>query len=128
MNDSGQLPMTFSAEWRAKKAWEDLLQTFNRTAQYVGHKQLAAELDTSPSNLSHALAERERRFIRGEWFPGLVMLAPDDAAIEILADLRGKELAPRRRLTPAEKLAAYRARVRSFSPELAAALEKEIGE
>lgn len=103
-----QPALDFGDGWKFSQAWTRLLEAFNATIVHVGRKEAAYQLDTSPSQLANALAERDRHHIRGSWVPYLVAAAPNDAAVEVLAGLRGRALTEVKKMTPAEELAALK--------------------
>lgn len=99
-----QLSLGYSPQWRCQESWQHLLVECRKAVDFVSLKQAAYDLDTSPSRLAHSLAERDRHYLRAEWVPYLIMQAPTDRPVEILADLRGATLAPKVELTPEQQL------------------------
>jgi hypothetical protein len=99
-----QLGIAYDPQWQASSAWRDLVVEFRRTVDGVGLKEAAYQLDTSPSQLAHALAERDRHYIRGSWMPYLIQVAPDNRSTDILCRLRGLTVTPAAELTPEQKL------------------------
>lgn len=120
--------LDFGRQYRAQRAWSQLLEVFGDTVRLVGPKEAAYELDVSPTDLHNAIAERARRYPRASWTPWLVMRDPSGRAVKIYNDLCGRVSMPKATLTPEQKLRAYKLRLQSFSPELAAQLAEEIGE
>ena len=99
-----QKPLDFGDRYRYSQAWDAILEQLNRAVVNVGRKEAAYQLDTSPSVLSNALAERDRHVVRAPWLPYLTAAAPDNSIVEILAGLRGLTIAPAVELTPEQKL------------------------
>lgn len=101
-----QLPLEYNDRWRNHESWQRLLGEIRTAVAVIGLKQAAYDLDTQPSVLAHALAERERHYVRAEWLPYLVAHAPTDEIVRRLAGLRGLDVQARAELTPEEKLDA----------------------
>jgi hypothetical protein len=122
-----QAALDFGGGWRCAQAWAELLETLNAAVTHVGRKEAAYNLDTSPSQLANALAERDRHYLRASWLPYLVAVAPSHRPVEILAGLRGLELSPRKPMTPAEELAELRAAVAAeCGPTQRDAIERRV--
>ena len=80
-------------------------------AEAIGLKTVAYDLDVAPSQLSHALDERERN-LPARWVAYLVAGAPaelGDEYVRRLAKLRGLEVHEARPPSPEEELAALKA-------------------
>lgn len=104
VNNVTQLALRYDDRYVRGASWGGILDEINRIVGIVGLKQAAYDLDAQPSQLAHALAERDRHYIRAEWLPYFLAKAPDAALAEALAACSGLDVAPRRELTPAEKL------------------------
>ena len=103
--------------------WDRLLAYFNETVTHVGVKQAAADLDTSPSVLKHALCERERHEVKARWVPYLLRKSPTDDPAALLVSVRGLEVSQARTLTPEQELAALKAAIAtSLHPDMQAVL------
>lgn len=128
MSESPQLRLLGSTDEEVAEAydraiWRRFLATLNETVAIVGVKRAAADLDTSPSQLKHALAERDRHYVKAEWIPYLVRQAPSHAGVQVLADVRHLEVVPRKPLTPEEELRNLKHTLREkLSAEIADAL------
>jgi hypothetical protein len=89
---------------RLDDRWAALRKEVRAAADELDPKQVAYDLDVSPSQLSHALAERDRH-IPMKWIIYFVERSRHGAKIAAyLAALSGHELTPRRELTPEERL------------------------
>lgn len=99
--------------------WERMRALLSDVVAVVGVKKAAGDLDTSPSTLKHALAGRDRHHMRLEWLPYLLDKAPSTELIALLASVCNMDVAPKKTLTPAERLAkAEAAAERHLSPEV----------
>src|SRR5690242_15162735 len=81
----------------------------------VSPKEVAYALDVSPSALQDALAERERKGVRMEWLPTLLLLADDGERKDLLATIAGVAgycVERARPATPEERLLELEQRVR----------------
>jgi hypothetical protein len=108
--------------------WRDeILPEIQRIVSFIGLKQAAFDLDAKPSALSHALAERERHYVRAEWIPYFLAKAPDDALADKLAAIRGLETARPAALTPEQKLNKIEQALERMPAGIAAAIWKEAG-
>jgi hypothetical protein len=114
-----QLALDYVAGDGHRPHWQHLRRLLREVVDFVGCKEVAYDLDVSPSALLHALDERERHHVRAEWIPYLIRRAPNDSVLEFLASLRGLELVPRKELTPEEELARLKEELaKSLGPEL----------
>lgn len=112
-----QLDLAFEGE----PTWDDDRRLLRQMAEGIGLKQVAYDLDVSPSQLSHSLDERDRN-MPAKWVRYLVRGAPVELAEEYigrLAHLRGLDVVPLPSLTPAEELLALKeALSQCLGPEL----------
>ena len=107
--------------------WDRLRGLLADVVAVVGVKQAAGDLDTSPSQLKHALAARDRHHMRMEWLPYLIDKAPSDDVVALLASIRGLVVEPEKTLTPAERLAQAEDRAaKHLSPEIRALIFGEV--
>ena len=124
---SSQLVLRYNNPTTHADAWAEILDEIQQIAVEIGPKQVAYDLDVSPSVLSHALQhptvrdEENRHRFRGEWLLYFLARAKTDRLASLLIRVRGLELAPRRELTAAEKLERLTAAVER-NPTLARAL------
>lgn len=126
VNTVTQLALRYDDRFARSEAWAGILTEIVRIVGIVGLKQAAFDLDAQPSQLAHALAERDRHYLRAEWLPYFLGKAPDAALARALAACSGLEVAPRRELTPAEKLDRI-VRVLEQSGPAGAAILEEAG-
>lgn len=114
---SAQASFAFKTDPAVVTAWEELREAFRLAIGAVGLKDAAYRLDVSPSLLSDALAERDRKGVRLEWLPAIILAAPEENALAIigaLARLRRFEVSRSKRvLSDAEKLEALREKLRT---------------
>jgi hypothetical protein len=107
--------------------WDRLLAYFNETVTVIGVKQAAADLDTSPSVLKHALCERERHEVKARWVPYLLRKAPNDEPAALLVSVRGLEICQQKTMTPEQELAALRAALATtVGPEVQRIVEQKV--
>jgi len=95
----GGTETALGAWWRR---WREALQG---EIDKRGLKEVAFELDAKASDISHALAMRDRHYFRAEWMVWL-MLHSDDLA-KLAASMRGLEVQRPRPLTAEEKVKRY---------------------
>lgn len=91
--------------------WDEDRRLLRRMAEAIGLKEVAFALDVAPSQLSHALDERERN-LPARWVAYLVATAPAELADEYvrrLARLRGLDVVEAQKLSPEDELAALKA-------------------
>jgi hypothetical protein len=119
---------------RAGAVWEEEILPVVRSAiERLTLKECASLFDASPSNISDALSERDRKRPAMEWLVALLVAAPHAVKLELLAalcDVAGYMAPERKRvLSPEEKLEKYRGAVakRLAAAELAK-IEQEIEE
>lgn len=99
-----QLDMRFDGSSRPESAWGLLLGLIRAVVDEAGLKQVAYDLDVSPSYLSHCLNERERNNVPAKWLPYFVMRAKTDDIVSFVALWRGLAVVPRKTLTPEQRL------------------------
>lgn len=91
---------TDDAWWRR---WREALgQEIDRLG---GLKEVAYENDAKPSDMAHALAERDRHYFRGQWIVWL--LRRSRALAQLAAEMHGEELSKKKPLTAEEKCKRY---------------------
>lgn len=109
---------------------DDVLAKVRLAVDAVGLKAAAGECDLSPSALSDALAERDRKGLRVRALLGLLRVLPvdqRDAILRAIVEPFGLELKARRVMTAAEELAALRASVQRHAPAILELADREIG-
>jgi len=99
-----QLDLGFDDPYRIDRRWAEILECCNDAVRNVGLKEVAYALDQQASVVAHALAERERHYVRAKWLVYLTPLAPSDRIVEVLAESRGLEVRQAHELSPTEKL------------------------
>jgi hypothetical protein len=113
----------------ASDGWARLLEAVKLAAALITPKELAYGLDVQPSYLSDAMRGVDRKSLKMEWLPTIVVMAPEqsvDAILMALAGLRGRIVERRKQLTADEELAAYRAAVKRMAPAVDVLATKEI--
>lgn len=98
-----QLAIDYGVGAGNDEAGRHLLKLLRAVVDVVGVKQVAFDLDTSPSGLLHALEGKDRH-LPAKWIPYLIRKAPSDEIVEFLAGLRGLEVQPRVELTAEQRL------------------------
>jgi hypothetical protein len=121
-----QLSLRYNPRFARAEAWDELLDAVREVVRDVGLKQAAYDLDVQPSALAHALAERDRHYLRLEWLP---YLAGNDNRLKIIrciAAWAGLEVKPRQQLT-AEEWQTRVERALDAVPELAEIVRRKAG-
>lgn len=128
-----QLPLRYDARWTNSAAWDEVLNECRRIVALVGLKEAAYDLDTTPSQLSKALNERndedkaERKYMRGEWLLYFVSRAPDLRLLTLISKVGGCEPTRIAALTPEQENARLRAQIEKMPPAFQAAFYAEAG-
>lgn len=118
-----QLPLRYDGVTTAGAWWRHLLGEMERVVSFVTLKQASFDLDLKPSQLAHALAERDNRHPRAEWIPYLVHRAPDLELARALVAPAGLVVERAPEMTAEEKLARLETTIgEHLGPELRAAL------
>lgn len=124
---SEQLPLRYDARWLNSEAWALVLIEAQRVLGDVGLKQAAYDLDVPPSMLAHAIAERDRHYLRGEWLLYFVAKDAEDGRLaDAIAKAGGRETKPIGVLTDD----VFRARVEALmttDPAIGALLRMKAG-
>jgi hypothetical protein len=130
MRSDAQGTLPFRQDPHAELAWANLLDAIRlAVGELGGIKELAYQVDSSPSLVSDALAERDRKRVAAEWLVTIILRAPEPAALALLqrlADLRGCEVSRRRALTAEEKLERLQEMLRQRFGAAGAALALEV--
>lgn len=124
-----QAALNFGPSETERTAWHRVLDVVREVVATVGLKQLAFDLDCSPSLLGDALAERDRKGIRAEWIPTILTRATDlqrGALLCALAEPVGFDVVRRKVLTPEERLARLEALVTAKLGTVGEALLREV--
>lgn len=109
------------------EAWSGWLEAIREVVRGVGHKEASFALDLAGSDLSHALAERNRYELKARHLPKLLSLRQSDVLPQLIADHCGLEFAAKRELTAAEKLERLEAAILRCGPAGAAVLADAYG-
>lgn len=115
---------------RAEDAWSRLLDAIRAAVAAITPKELAYRLNVAPSYLLDALRGADRKSVRAEWLPTILLMAPHHERAAILAELAGPagyQVERRKSLDPAEELEQLRAVVGRMAPVVLAAADKELG-
>lgn len=91
--------------------WEEDRRLLRQMAERIGNKVCAIDLDIAPSQLSHALDERDHRNLPAKWIAYLVTNVGElgDEYVRRLAKLRGLDVVEAKPAEPAEELADLKA-------------------
>jgi hypothetical protein len=122
MSQQLELPAVSDAD-----AWAEILDCVRDIVRARGNKDMAYALDVSPSDLSHALAERNRFELKLRYLPALLRLRHNDDLPQAIARAAGLELAPARPLTAAEQLERIQAALGRAGAAGAAILDDAYG-
>lgn len=122
-----QLTIRYPGAWSAQEAHPLVMEEIRRVANAVGLKQVAFDLDTTPSYLSNALAERERHYLRVEWVLYFISRDPTTKLLEAIADVARCDVVRRRELTPAEELDRIKTALSELGPELRDLVRRKAG-
>ena len=132
MKGGAQVSLPFRKDAAAEVAWDELLDAIRTAVDGMGGvKELAFQVDASPSLVSDALHERDRKRVAAEWLVTIVQRAPADAVqlvLQKLAALRGYEVRRRKALTPEERLERALEKLRTFGAHGARAAAEVEGE
>jgi hypothetical protein len=99
-----QAELPFATGSDADVRWRRLLDVLRATVEEIGLKQVAYDLDTSPSQVSNALNERDRHHVPARWLIYLARKSRHDEIPWFFAELRGLALTAPPVLTPEEEL------------------------
>lgn len=105
-----QLGLRYDSRYLAGEQWGRVLDAFAGVVREVGLKTAAYELDVQPSVLAHAIAERERHYVRAEWLVWAVAKARTPDLAEALVAPGGLTVKPKHKLSDAE----YRQRLEAW--------------
>ena len=110
-----QTAIDFGANESARHVTAAILDVVREVVGAVSLKQVAYDLDVSPSTLSDSLNGREHRPFRLEWLPVVMARASEmqrAALLSALANPHGLEVSRRKVLTPEERLSRLEELVR----------------
>lgn len=85
------------------RRWGEILEAVADVAKTVGLKQAAYDLDKAPSELTHAIAQRDRHYLYSWQLLYFLDHAPDDELAKLLVGKR-YDLSPKKELEPSQKL------------------------
>lgn len=125
-----QLSLGYAPEFIGGEVWKLELDWARRAVESIGHKDVAYALDISPSTLTDALHERDRKGIKAEWMAVIRQLSSDGMRREWLRVVsQPLGFAPERIKTmdAAEELRVTRELIGRLAPVLLRELDKEIG-
>ena len=109
------LALNFGPNEAARGVHATVMQVVREIVATATNKQIAYDLDVSPSTLADAIAERQDRGIKLSWLPVLMARATEAqriALVDALANPHGLEVSRRKVLTPEERLARLEELVR----------------
>jgi hypothetical protein len=128
-----QLALVYDAAHEGAVEWDRQLSWLRRAVDVLGHKEVAYTLDVKPSNLSDALADRDRKVVKPAWFCKVLRMGlPEEMIAEylrIVCNGLGYETPKRiRTKTSAEELRIREAWLKQHAPAVLELMVKEIGE
>lgn len=94
-----ELPVISDAE-----LWQRMLDEIRDVCRAETHKEVSFALDMTGSELSNALAERDRNHLKMRSFPYFLRHRRSDELLRLMVEFCGRELGAPRPLTAAEKL------------------------
>lgn len=106
MSDHKQLPMRYDDESAATELWDYVLPALREAVDQLRLAQVAGQLNVTASQLAHALAGRDRKYVRAEWLLWVLANAPSPDLLRRVADLRNHDIVEREPADAAELLAA----------------------
>lgn len=124
-----QLEIAFHPSQHGREVWKVELDWARRCVTELGAKEVCYWLDIAPSTLSEALAERDKKALKGEWVRVLVMMAPQSLREEWLRLVAGPMhfvVERRKKLTPEQELRAMKRAIAKLAPGLEEAIETEV--
>ena len=125
-----QLNLSYAAH-EGGEDHQELLGWLRRAVDVLGHKTVAAELDISPSHLTDALLERERKSVKLEWFAKILRMVGEAQWLEaarLLCNTRGHEPTRMKPLTDKERADRYETALRMLGPVGMQALRSALGD
>lgn len=122
---SGQISLEFGDDARAREAWARVLRRVNLLVDSLTVKEVAYRLNTQPSTLCDALAERERKNLHARQLVQIMAMQEGESLLAEIADALGYEVKRKAPLSPAEQLARLEAAVKSKLGQLGEELVKE---
>lgn len=125
-----QLSLGYAPEHRGRETWRLELDWARRAVEAIGHKDVAYALDISPSTLTDALHERERKGIKAEWLAVIRTMSSDGMRREwlrIVGQPLGYQPERIKTMDPAEELRVTRELLGRLAPVLLSAVDKELG-
>lgn len=118
-----QLDLSTESSIESGAAWQAVLEEIRAIVNEVGPKQVAADLDMSPSYLNHCLNERERNNLPAKAIPYFVRKAKTDRLAQLIVGVRGLDVIPKKVMTPEEELARLKdALAAKLSPDVRAVI------
>lgn len=127
MTEKAQLSLQLPAAYRAAEKWPEVLDAIRNVCVDLGRGEVVEMLDCSPSYLKNALVERDRHNLKAKELVTLLAADRSGQILRLLADLNGFELAPKRELTPEEKLERLQRTIRAKLGPLGDELIREAG-
>lgn len=118
MKGETQFSLPFRKDAAAEDQWAELLELVRLAVEAMGGvKELAYQVDSSPSMVSDALREQDRKRVAAEWLVPIILRAPIETVQPIiakLAELRGFDVKRRKVLTTEEKLERALDKLRTY--------------
>lgn len=118
-------------EFRRQRAEQSLLEAIKQAVANISIKELAYDLDVSPSLLADALAERSNKGVRASWLITIVdkaNIADALAILNALGDIKRLETQPRKELTPEERAERLEEKLRSLGPVGLQLIKEAVGQ
>lgn len=125
-----QLSLGYQPEHAGREIFRLELDWTRRAVEAIGHKDVAYALDISPSTLTDALHERERKGIKSEWLSVIRHMSSDGMRREylrIISHPLGFEPERIKVMDAAEELRVTRATLEKLAPILLKEIDREVG-
>lgn len=115
---------------RCDEWWARVLVEIRRAVDAITVKELAHALDVAPSYIVDALKGADRKHVKAEWLPTILMLSPPaqrQALLEAIAIPAGYYVQARPQMTPEQQLEHLRRAVGRMAPAVLEMADKEMG-
>lgn len=125
-----QLALVYDAATVGAADWDAELGWFRRAVDVVGHKEVAYRLNVKPSNLTDALAERERKNIKGRWISIVRHMVPESLLIDdlqIIASAHGYEVKRKKPKNPEQVNREREQWLKEHAPAVLELMSRDLG-
>lgn len=99
-----QETLEFPEVYKAEETWPSVLEIVRQISVDVGRKTVADDLDLSRSVLDNILLDRDRHALKAKHLLYFLIKDRSGMLLQAMAGLVGAQVAPRKELSPEEKL------------------------